>query len=106
MVFSVGANEAHPLVECSNKGLCDGKLGECDCFDNKDGVAWAATRSKMCSSASEKKVVVNFDTRKIRHSRCFPGTSEPGRDREWTGKGPGESRSFPRTRRATSPFEL
>ena len=53
MVFSVGANEAHPLVECSNKGLCDGKLGECDCFDNKDGVACDARKIAQFSERKE-----------------------------------------------------
>jgi len=32
-----GANNAHGSVECSNKGLCDRKTGECQCFDNYDG---------------------------------------------------------------------
>ena len=31
------ANEAHPQVECSNKGICDRKTGECMCFENYDG---------------------------------------------------------------------
>ena len=43
VAVSVGANEAHPLVECSNKGACDGKSGECDCFDNYDGIACERT---------------------------------------------------------------
>jgi len=34
-----GANDAHQSVECSNKGLCDRKTGECQCFDNYDGKA-------------------------------------------------------------------
>jgi hypothetical protein len=33
----VGANDAHDVVECSAKGLCDRKTGECQCFDNYDG---------------------------------------------------------------------
>lgn len=33
----VGLNDAHASVECSNKGLCDRKSGECQCFDNYDG---------------------------------------------------------------------
>merc|ERR1711924_353888 len=43
VAVSTGANEAHPLVECSNKGTCDGKSGECDCFDNYDGIACERT---------------------------------------------------------------
>jgi hypothetical protein len=33
------ANEAHFYMECSNKGLCDRKSGECDCFDGYDGTS-------------------------------------------------------------------
>merc|ERR1711924_280652 len=31
------------MGECSNKGTCDGKSGECDCFDNYDGIACERT---------------------------------------------------------------
>merc|ERR1719502_978898 len=31
------------MVECSNKGLCDRKTGECKCFDNYDGKACERT---------------------------------------------------------------
>lgn len=37
------ANSAHPSVECSNKGLCNRKTGECDCFENYDGIACERT---------------------------------------------------------------
>ena len=30
-------NTAHYYMECSNKGLCDRKTGECECFDGYDG---------------------------------------------------------------------
>lgn len=33
----VAANDLHPVVECSNKGLCDRKTGECQCFTNYEG---------------------------------------------------------------------
>jgi hypothetical protein len=33
------ANEAHFYMECSNKGLCDRKSGECECFDGYDGTS-------------------------------------------------------------------
>merc|ERR1719240_162380 len=36
-------NKAHMMVECSNKGLCDRKTGECKCFDNYDGKACERT---------------------------------------------------------------
>jgi len=33
------SNEAHFYMECSNKGLCDRKSGECECFDGYDGAS-------------------------------------------------------------------
>lgn len=39
----VNANDAHPVVECSNKGDCDRKSGECACFDNYEGIACERT---------------------------------------------------------------
>ena len=35
----VGANDLHPWVECSNKGICDRKTGMCECFFGYDGIA-------------------------------------------------------------------
>uniref|UniRef100_A0A7S0SS37 EGF-like domain-containing protein n=1 Tax=Chromulina nebulosa TaxID=96789 RepID=A0A7S0SS37_9STRA len=32
-------NDAHPLTECSNKGTCDRKTGQCICYPNYDGIA-------------------------------------------------------------------
>jgi len=39
----VNANDAHPVVECANKGTCDRKSGECECFDNYEGIACERT---------------------------------------------------------------
>jgi hypothetical protein len=44
----VGANNAHPVVECSNKGICDRSTGECKCFENYEGVACERT---VCPNA-------------------------------------------------------
>merc|ERR1711871_351252 len=33
------ANEGHFYMECSNKGLCNRKTGECDCLDGYEGTA-------------------------------------------------------------------
>jgi hypothetical protein len=35
----VNANDLHPWVECSNKGLCDRRTGVCECFEGYDGLA-------------------------------------------------------------------
>ncbi len=35
----INANNMHPITECSSKGLCDRKTGECNCFDGYDGLA-------------------------------------------------------------------
>jgi len=43
VAVATAANEAHPEVECSNKGICNRKTGECDCFDNYDGIACERT---------------------------------------------------------------
>jgi len=48
----VNANDAHPVVECSNKGICDRKKGECVCFPNYDGIACERTVCpNKCSDA-------------------------------------------------------
>ena len=39
----VGSNDAHPLVECSNKGSCDRKTGECQCYSGYGGMACERT---------------------------------------------------------------
>ena len=35
----VNANDAHPVVECSNKGICDRSTGTCTCYTNYEGIA-------------------------------------------------------------------
>ena len=46
------ANDAHPVVECSNKGICDRKSGECQCFNNYEGIACERTVCpNRCSDA-------------------------------------------------------
>jgi len=48
----INANNAHPLAECSNKGTCDRKTGECACFPNYDGIACERTVCpNSCSQA-------------------------------------------------------
>ena len=46
------ANDAHPVTECSNKGICDRKTGECQCFENYEGIACERTVCpNSCSNA-------------------------------------------------------
>jgi len=48
----VNSNDVHPVVECSNKGSCDRKTGECACFTNYDGIACERTICpNKCSEA-------------------------------------------------------
>jgi hypothetical protein len=39
----INANDMHPTVECSNKGMCDRTTGECQCFPGYDGLACQRT---------------------------------------------------------------
>lgn len=43
MGYVVGSNNAHPVVECSNKGVCDRKTGTCFCDLGFDGLACERT---------------------------------------------------------------
>ena len=36
---AVTTNSAHDYMECSNKGLCDRELGQCECLPGYDGAA-------------------------------------------------------------------
>jgi len=48
-------NTAHAYAECSNKGLCDRKTGECECLSGYDGAACnrASCPSKRTSANSQ-----------------------------------------------------
>lgn len=37
------ANDVHPIMECSNRGICDRSTGMCDCFENFEGIACERT---------------------------------------------------------------
>lgn len=60
------ANDAHPVVECSNKGTCNRKSGECECFANYDGIACErSVCPNRCSDAgvcfTQKQLAVEAD---------------------------------------------
>lgn len=40
---TISANNAHPVAECSSKGICDRATGECNCFENYAGMACERT---------------------------------------------------------------
>jgi hypothetical protein len=44
------ANEGHFYMECSNKGICDRRVGICDCFDGYEGTA--CTRASCFNDCS------------------------------------------------------
>ena len=59
----VSANDAHPVVECSNKGICDRKTGECECFANYEGIACERTvcpNSCSDAGASRRQLALGF----------------------------------------------
>jgi hypothetical protein len=48
----VNANDAHPVTECSSKGICDRGSGECACFTGYEGIACERTACpNACSNA-------------------------------------------------------
>lgn len=87
---SVGTETVHVYAECSSKGVCDRKSGECKCFDGYDGRA--CTRMKCENDCSGRgtclalsKVAVpdgvnqatygykGWDQDKIQGCKCDPG---------------------------------
>merc|ERR1719387_2695764 len=54
-----GANNLHPVVECSNKGTCNGKTGQCSCFtDMRElhaSVLYALIPARMPVCVSQKR---------------------------------------------------
>jgi len=63
------ANEGHFYMECSNKGICDRKSGQCDCFDGYTGTACSRAACAndcsghgTCESIKELAEMRSFDT--------------------------------------------
>jgi len=66
---NANANEGHFYMECSNKGICDRKSGQCDCFDGYGGTACARASCPndcsghgTCESIKELAEMKSFDT--------------------------------------------
>eukprot|EP00937_MAST-01D_sp_MAST-1D-sp2_P005237 g5237.t1 len=62
-------NEGHFYMECSNKGICDRKSGQCDCFDGYSGTACARAACPndcsghgTCESIKELAEMRSYDT--------------------------------------------
>jgi len=62
-------NEGHFYMECSNKGICDRKSGQCDCFDGYGGTACARASCPnecsghgTCESIKELAEMRSYDT--------------------------------------------
>merc|ERR1712094_17918 len=70
--YATADNGAHAKVECSMKGACDRKTGECKCFDGYDGkacertvcpstaMAVAAASSKSSSHTKPQRLTPNL----------------------------------------------
>ena len=50
----VSSNNVHPVVECSNMGICNRKTGTCSCFESYEGIACErSVCPKDCSMQGE-----------------------------------------------------
>merc|ERR1719159_720405 len=89
-----GTNSAHYYAECSNKGVCDRKTGECKCFDGYEGkgrrrgpvnAATTATTAALSNSVTDSDNSRSFtgflyqlwDAQKIQGCKCDLGYSVP-----------------------------
>eukprot|EP00816_Leptocylindrus_hargravesii_P011812 CAMPEP_0196822860 /NCGR_PEP_ID=MMETSP1362-20130617/85063_1 /TAXON_ID=163516 /ORGANISM="Leptocylindrus danicus, Strain CCMP1856" /LENGTH=204 /DNA_ID=CAMNT_0042202537 /DNA_START=26 /DNA_END=636 /DNA_ORIENTATION=+ len=83
----VSEDDAHPLVECSNKGTCDRATGDCKCFPNYGGKACertlcpnncgghgiCMTESALAHDHGEASYVLPWDSQKHVGCKCDVG---------------------------------
>ncbi len=88
----VNANDAHPVVECSNKGSCDRKTGECACFENYEGIACERTicpnrcsdagvcftESQLAQEAAENALLETGSASNIRYTQPWDAEKHVG----------------------------
>ena len=66
-------NTAHEYSECSNKGLCDRKFGECICFPGYDGAA--CQRASCPSQLTPNSPTFSFSDLASSFGNQFPSSS-------------------------------
>lgn len=81
---SVSGRTVHYYAECSNKGVCDRKSGECDCFDGYTGAGCDrlmcpndCSGNGQCTTLSAVNTYTGWDADKIMVCKCDPGFTGP-----------------------------
>ena len=90
VAVATAANEAHPVVECSNKGICQRKRGICECFDGYAGIACERTvcpndcsqngicySQKLLAEEAGMTYTTPWDAKKITGCVCDAGYRGP-----------------------------
>ena len=84
LVDSSGAalsDTAHAPMECSNKGLCDRKTGECECFDGYEG---SACQVKQPAPVHDTHTHIRYRRRRQVIARAFDDATNRARARRVT----------------------
>nr|BAI39491.1 mastigoneme protein [Ochromonas danica] len=97
----IGANDLHPRVECSNKGICNRQTGMCECFLGYDGIACqrsmcpencnyrgACFPERILADKAGRKYEVPWDAMKAVGCLCDVGYRGPACDEQECPSGP------------------